>query len=387
MRILMLNHNIAFGGATFDRVYNLGSELARHGHQPTVMTISKKDRLRFRVEESAGVEVVQTPDLFWGIGRTGWDPYDTFRRVFHSQRRSYDAVYAFDSRPAVVLPALAYASRNHVPLIMDWADWWGRGGTIGERSFKTISRVVGPLEGWLEEAFRKKAARTTVISQALEDRAAGLGVDPATILRIPNGSNLEAIRPLDMWECRERLGLPLDRPLIGHMGHLYPRDGELFQAAVAHALVECPNLGIVMLGRAGNQYDASWEANPATIAPGFVPKEELMYWLGACNALVLPLTDSVHNRGRWPGKVNDYLAAGRPVVSTAVGEMRNVIDTYGVGVMSEPTPEAFARAMLDVLSEPERQQDMGKAARQLAETDLSWEHIASKVQHMLESLA
>jgi glycosyltransferase involved in cell wall biosynthesis len=387
MRILMLNHNIAFGGATFDRVYNLGSQLARLGHQPAIMTISRKDRLRFQSQESAGVEVVQTPDLLWGIGRTGWDPWDTFRRVVHSQGRSYDAVYAFDSRPAVIVPALAYAYRHHVPLIMDWADWWGRGGTIGERSFKTVSKVMGPLEGWLEEAFRTKAARTTVISRALAERAASLGVAPETILRIPNGSNVQSIQPIGMLESRRRLNLAPDLPLIGHMGHLYPRDSELLKSALQHALVECPDIKVVMLGRPGSQYDISWAEHPATITPGYVPMEDMAAWLGACNALILPLTDSVHNRGRWPGKVNDYFAAGRPVISTAVGDMQDVLETYPVGLMSEPAGEALGRAILDMLGDPERQQAMGNAARELAETDLSWERIAAKVQRMLESLS
>jgi glycosyltransferase involved in cell wall biosynthesis len=386
MRILMLNHNIAFGGATFDRAYHLGAELARFGHQPTLMTIAKKARFHFRVQEAAGVEVVETPDLLWGIGRTGWDPWDTARRIFHSQRRTYDAVYAFDSRPAVLVPALAYAHRHHVPLIMDWADWWGRGGTIRERSFKRISRLIGPFEGWLEEAFRSKAVRTTVISHALERRAASLGIDPATILRIPNGSNVDSIRLHDIMKSRSRLGLPLDQPIIGHMGHLYEGDGELFRVAVSGALAQCPSLRVVMLGRSGDQFDTSWEEHPATIVPGFVPHEDLGYWLAACDALILPWRDTVHNRGRWPGKVNDYLSVGRPVISTAVGEMPDIIGTYRVGVMSEPTGEALGQAILEVLNDPERRTSMGTAARQLAENDLSWQRIGAKLQDMLESL-
>jgi glycosyltransferase involved in cell wall biosynthesis len=382
----MLNHNVAFGGATFDRVYHLSEQLVRHGHEPTLMTIARKDRLRFRVHESAGVEVIETPDLFWGIGRTGWDPWDTLRRILHSQRRAYDAVYAFDSRPAVIMPALAYVRRYGVPLIMDWADWWGRGGTIRERSFKRISRIMGPVEEWLEEAFRRSAARTTVISRALEDRAADLGVDRSTILRIPNGSNVDSIRPHDLATSRSRLGLPQGQPIIGHIGHLYEGDGELFRTAVDHALSRCPRLRVAMLGRPGDQFDAAWEEHPATIVPGFVSREDLGHWLTACDALVLPLRDTVHNRGRWPGKVNDYLAAGRPVVSTAVGDMREILETYPVGAMSEPNGEALGDAILEVLSDPDCRCSMGMAARQLAESDLSWQRIGTKLQHMVESL-
>jgi glycosyltransferase involved in cell wall biosynthesis len=66
--------------------------------------------------------------------------------------------------------------------------------------------------------------------------------------------------------------------------------------------------------------------------------------------------------------------------------MRDVLETYPVGVMAEPTGEALGRAILEMLGDPERQQAMGKAARELAETDLSWERIAGKVQQMLETL-
>jgi glycosyltransferase involved in cell wall biosynthesis len=141
-----------------------------------------------------------------------------------------------------------------------------------------------------------------------------------------------------------------------------------------------------MLGRSGDQFNESWERHTATIAPGFVSRDELGYWLTACDALVLPFRDTVHNRGRWPGKVNDYLAAGRPIISTAVGDIQDVLGNYPVGIMSEPTGESLGEAIIEAIDSHERRRSMGEAARNLAENDLSWERIGARLQHMLESL-
>ena len=155
MRLLMLNHNVAFGGGTFQRAFNLAKRLAPLGHQVTLLAIDPHARLRFSAVERGGVEVVGSPDLLSGIGRTGWDPWDVARRIGYVWRREYDLVYAFDSRPAVVAPALAYQRRHGVPLMMDWADWWGRGGAIGERRFGLINR--GSSVRWMGRAYTRCA--------------------------------------------------------------------------------------------------------------------------------------------------------------------------------------------------------------------------------------
>ena len=90
-------------------------------------TIHPQRRLGVEESELQGVRVVQFPDLLWGIGRTGWDLWDTAQRLGKVRGETFDLVHAFDSRPVVIHPALALQRRG-VPLVMDWADWWGRGG-------------------------------------------------------------------------------------------------------------------------------------------------------------------------------------------------------------------------------------------------------------------
>ncbi|MGH7447633.1 MAG: hypothetical protein ACRELT_08735, partial [Longimicrobiales bacterium] len=60
--------------------------------------------------------------------------WNTMWRTCMLAREQFDLIHAFDSRPVVILPALAVRGTAGAPLVLDWADWWGRGGVIGERS-------------------------------------------------------------------------------------------------------------------------------------------------------------------------------------------------------------------------------------------------------------
>ena len=146
MRLLMLNHNVAWSSGTFFRVWHFARQMAQRGHDVTVLSIAPRARWKFHEEIRDCVRMVETPDWLPGRGRTGWDVWDTWQRRIFVRQEQWDVVHAFDSRPAVILPALAAQSRGAV-LVLDWADWWGRGGTIEERTTGPLVKyAIGPLE-------------------------------------------------------------------------------------------------------------------------------------------------------------------------------------------------------------------------------------------------
>jgi len=100
---------------------------------------------------------------------------------------------------------------------------------------------------------------------------------------------------------------------------------------------------------------------------------------------VVPLDDTPHNRARCPQKLMDCLASGRPVVTCAVGETGRIFESHpGIGIVSAPTAEAFAQALLAALRMPaEEREAMGRRARQTAETEFSWERAVEEVDRFL----
>lgn len=379
MRILCLNHNVA-GSGTYQRAFNLARALGRRGHAVTLVTTSRSARVATRWVERRGVSVLEAPDLWWGPARTGWDPWNVLRRFLALRGRDFDLVHAFDSRPVVIGPALAVRHRTGAPLFMDWADWWGRGGWIRERSAWPVRTFFGPIETWFEEAFRGRAVGTTTVSETLARRAEGLGVDRRRILVEPNGCDPDGVVPVDRVEARRRLGLAPDSPMLVHLGVLTPGDMELLAGAVRRVRRSRPEATLALVGRPRARPPADLERAGAVVRTGFVATEALPLWLGAADACVLALRNTLGHRARWPGKVNDYLSAGRAVVTPEVGAAAALVRREGLGWTSAPEPEALGEAMLRALADRAAADRAGERARALAEGRLAWREVAERLE-------
>lgn len=372
MRILILNHNVVFNGGTFFRAYHFARHLARWGHQITLVTTSPTQRLRLREGVREGVRLVESPDLLWGRGRSGWDIWNTLRRIQYVTKEHYDFTHVFDSRPVAVLPALYHRARLRSKLVIDWADWWGRGGTNTERPGRLLNLAIAPIETFFEEAFRTRADGNTVISTALYRRALGLGVRPEVLTHLVQGSDVEKIQPLERAKAREALGIPTDAVLIGHLGVLQPRDADFLFGAFSIVRQELPECKLVLIGQhrcSLSKYRTSFDA---WLETGALSHERLVHYLAACDILLLPLADTPANRGRWPSRVNDYLGVGRPVVATAVGDVAALLADERAGVVTKPQIEEFADGVLFLLRDRDLATECGRKARALAETRLAW---------------
>jgi len=377
MKLLFLNHNVAHTRGTFFRAYALAGQLTLLGHEVTLITTSARSRFWVHSTVSAGVTVVESPAILPGRARSGWDPFDVVRRVLvcRSPRlSSVDLIHAFDSRPTVIIPALAMRKRSNAGLVIDWADWWGRGGTIEERPTSDVLRsLVRRPETYFEESFRTRADATTVISHALRDRAVGLGVPSETISVLPSGSDIESIRPLDRAEARRVSRLPEQGPIIGYLGAALRRDQDLLATTITALVNRRDDLQFLLIGNS----NVPMPEHPRIIRTGFVPHHRLPYLLGACDVFLLPLVDSIANRGRWPSKINDYIAAGRPVVASGVGDIADLFARGKIGKLAGSETEGLVTACLELVDDPGQAAEIGKNARSLAETELSWSRISA----------
>src|SRR5690606_2261156 len=172
---------------------------------------------------------------------------NTLRRMRLLRGASYDVVHAFDSRPAVILPALRAVAGTGAPLVMDWADWWGRGGRIRERSGWAVRTFFGPVETWFEEAFRNRATAATVICSPLGSRLARLGYPADRILTLPNGcERMDGLPSRE--EARAALGVGADTPLLVHVGRIMRQDLALLRRAFEEARARVPALRLVFVG-------------------------------------------------------------------------------------------------------------------------------------------
>jgi glycosyltransferase involved in cell wall biosynthesis len=370
------------GKGTYWRALHLARSLARRGHVLTVVATSRGNRLRFdiRSDVQAGVTLVETPDLLWDSLRSGWDPWDVVSRIGWARKQEFDLVHAFESRPTSILPALYLQRRQGVRLILDWCDWFGRGGSVEERPNRLVRALLRPIETFFEDAFRTQADGATVINSVLRRRAIELGVNPETVLHLPNGCNVGELRPIPQAEARRALGWPEDILLIGYIGAIFERDAVLMAQAFDRIHRAESKARSLLAGYCNVAVEELVSVPSAVMRTGRIDYKEINYMLAACDVCWLPLRDSGANRGRYPLKINDYMAVGRPVVATAVGDVAELVRRGGFGLLASDQPDALACQVLTLLRDPARREIMGRRARQLAETEFAWDRIGVRLE-------
>lgn len=374
------------GKGTYWRALYLARGLAQRGNTVTVLATSPNRRFRFEIQPDAqpGVTLVASPDLLWGSLRFGWDLWNIVARVIWSSKQQFDLVHAFESRPVVIFPAIYWQRFRHTKLIMDWCDWFGRGGSVEERPNRLIRNLLRPFETFFEEHFRTIADGTTTINTTLRHRAITLGVNPETIKQLPNGSNIDELQPLSQREARQRLNWPQDIYIIGHIGAIFHKDAQLMAQSFNMIHQIEPNTKLLLAGYCNVNVEFLVNDPSAIIRTGTIHYDKVNIYLAACDICWLPLCDSGANQGRFPLKINDYMAVGKPVIVTDVGDAANLVRLKKFGLVSAAHPKPLAEQTLNLLHDPAQRATMGMLARQVAESDFSWRQISGQLERFYQ---
>lgn len=385
MRILFLTHNVTWkGGGAFFHAYHLARHLVRRGHDVTVFSISPTARTAFHEFEAAGVRVVETPDLLVGQARTGWDPWDVLRRIGHVRGQRYDLVHGLESRPAVAIPALWLQRTEGTPAVLDWADWYGRGGTASERG-RLVRTFMQPVETFCEETFYPLADGVVAMGEPLLERAAALGIDRERMINLLNGCDPEGLTPYSVEEARGRLSrAPRDAYVVGYVGVMRATTAQLLFSALP-LMKRLAGRPVKVLCVGSHKLKDFWTFVPAdcrddVIETGWIDYDELNLYLSASDVMALPFRRMTATDSIWPSKLNDYLAVGRPTVATDMRILRPVFGAYDIGLLTDDTPDAFAEGVVTLLHDPQARARMGVCARAVAEGDLSWERLVGQLE-------
>jgi len=170
----------------------------------------------------------------------------------------------------------------------------------------------------------------------------------------------------------------IPRPRIGFFGVIDERMDLELVAAIADAR---PEWQVVMLGPVVKIDPAALPVRPNIHYLGMKTYAMLPQYLAGWDAAILPFARNESTRFISPTKLLEYLAAGRPVVSTSI---RDVVKPYGeCGVVSvADEPEEFVRAI-------EKEMQLDRESRQHEINTLlsrtSWNHTWGRMRELIEN--
>ncbi len=393
MKILVLNFNLK-GIGTYQRSFYFSRELARRGHEVTMVTVSRDSKYRPRiyykrdwvgqtdhpVGDGPWVRMMESPNLGykwlpgWGSG-----PLDIALRIKEILTGHYDVIYGFEYHPNVSWPVYLTRPFMRYRFYSDWCDWFA-GNSNRLRDWE----IAHKIDGWREEHIRFLARKVTVTSKTLYERAKRIGIPEAKIVHIPQGAATDYIQPMPPNEARSLFGFPENIPIV-----LTGVDWEIERSLLIFAVLlkQVPNALLIFLGR--EHPSAMIKAQELGISKqvhftGWVSDEDYPRYIACADVCFLSLEDTLLHRARWPAKILDYLAAGRPVVTNGVGEVVDLFTQREVGMLASYDIEAMAKAIGDLLQDPERRLYYGQQARRVMVEEWDWQIRSRQIAKVVE---
>jgi glycosyltransferase involved in cell wall biosynthesis len=117
------------------------------------------------------------------------------------------------------------------------------------------------------------------------------------------------------------------------------------------------------------------------IFAGERPAPEMPAYLAASDVLVSPRSRGTNT----PLKIYQYLRSGKAIVATRLLTHTQVLSD-DIAILTEASPEAFARGILEAIDDPFRAAQIGQRARALAETKYSYDAYLAKTRQACEAV-
>ncbi|MDD5196710.1 MAG: glycosyltransferase family 4 protein [Candidatus Omnitrophica bacterium] len=379
MKILMLHPHDIFSYAEpwTIRIVSLAQEFRDNGHQVKLAYCplgANKEKRRMDLE---GVEIITLSrrvgvnNLFSNLLKikkaSRWADIIHFQKYFHY----------------ISIPALLCSWYLNKPIHYDWDDWeekiWQHSNKKSIHSF-----IFGWFIRLLETYIPKLVDTISVSSCKLGQICLDSGVARDRIFHVPVGADLKKFGPhISGKRIREECGLD-GKPLIMYIGQLH--SGQYTQILLEAAnivLHHYPEARFLIIGKGYMLSQLRELVRQRGVKERVVFTDSIAYefipeYIAAADICVAPFEDNAITICKSPLKVAEYLASGKPIVASLVGEIRNMAG--GAGLLVKPGNHiALAEGIISLLKDDKLREKMGLISRRRAEDKYNWPHAAGEI--------
>jgi alpha-maltose-1-phosphate synthase len=250
------------------------------------------------------------------------------------------------------------------------------------------------LSSWAERMSLASAAAVVAVSDGMRGDVLSVypEISPQRVRVIRNGIDTTEYSPDQQTDVLERHGIDLARPYVIFVGRITRQKGVPVLLRAAASLD--PSAQVVLCAGAADTPElgaevaalvAGLQASRSGVIwiPEMLPKPDIIQLLThalvfACPSVYEPL-----------GIVNlEAMACATAVVASRVGGIPEVVDADVTGLLVPPDdPAALADALNMLLRDPGRAEAMGRAGRQRAVREFSWDAVAAQTAELYAELA
>ena len=255
------------------------------------------------------------------------------------------------------------------------------------RRYHPDVHLLPGFSNWVERRMLRAADGVIAVSSGLRDWLVRQGVEAERITVVPNGTDATRFRPeaADR-EFRARFG---GCTLVGFIGSFARYHGtDMLELAVREVPALYPTTHFVFVGAglgadelrnrcraAGTDHSVTWL--------GYVPREGVPAIAASMDVLLAPYPQEFFYFS--PIKMFEYMASGRAVLASRLGQVAEVIDDGRNGLLYEPANRRdFLAKLLLLLRDPDLRARLGAEARRTILAGYTWDHNGRLVEQALE---
>lgn len=384
-------------GAASLRLQAMAHQLQRHGHEVEVVTAfphhlgAKRQGGRWgqwRVtEEVNGVPVTRT--WIWAVstGRFWFRLLNYFSFVFTSffgllKSRRPDYVIVESPPLFLGITAFLYGWFKRVPYILSVSDLWPESAiALGLVKNPTLIGLTRRLEHFLYRHAAYVSGVTEGICRTIRDTNT---IQSDRVLFFPNGVDVALFSGSgNSVGLADELGLAQKRVFL-YPGTLGYAQGLEIIVDAAEILGDQPDIVFLLVGegpvKASLQAEVQARGLTNVIFEPLQPVERMAAYFGLARGAVVPLRRHKLFAGARPSKVFPAWAAGIPVIFAGEGEMADLIEEAGGGLVVPPEDGAGLAMAVEFLSRISdfEWQTMGQAGRDYVLAHYTWDRIADQ---------
>jgi len=264
----------------------------------------------------------------------------------------------------------------------DWDDWeekiWYE--SVGKNFY---SKFIGVSYKVLERALPILADTTSCASSYLKYLANNFGAKEENVFDSPVGADIDEFRPgLDGSRVKEKYGISGE--LVLYVGQLHGAQyADLFINAANLVLKTMPDVRFMIVGEGFLEHKLRRLTHELMIEnkvifTGSISHDEVPYYIAAASVCVASFRDTEVTRCKSPLKIAEYLASGKPIVASNVGEVKKMVGKGGI-LVEQNNYHALAEGILKLLKDNTLRSNLGRFGRERAEDVYNWPKTASSI--------
>lgn len=319
-------------------------------------------------------------------------------RVYVKQTEKPDVILASSVHPLTMVAGIKIAKKYHIPCICEIRDLWPEAifafGKSREKSL--LGRLLLAGEHWIyrhaDALIFTKEGDTDYLKEKGWTTEQGGGIDLKKCHYINNGVNLAMYRSQIETEQFDDSDLTAGTFNVVYAGVIRPVNNVGNLLDCAKLLTGYPDIRILIYGDGSQLVELRERAEAEKITnvklKGFIARKYIPYVLSKSSVNILNYSQNQFNwsRGNSSNKLFEYMASGKPVIST-VKMGYSIINRYRCGMeLDECTPRALADAVISLYNMTAEQRDeVGRNARVGAE-DFDFNNLTDKLVSVIDSV-